>query len=162
MTNRLTESNSYTDSSSQASNTIVDNHKTICVSRAAWQALQEIKLIVFGKRSYSDAVVTIRQQLGPSESDFVNNLLKVSPLPSYLIDRAGLSRNSRKAGRSKTIVLSEDAWEILTSAKVSLGCKSLSETILYFYHAFHTLILSQIPSTGALTNSVRANGGYVS
>ena len=112
--------------------------------------------------SYSDAVLTIRKQLGSSESIFVDNLLKVSPLPSYLMDRAGLSRNSRKAGRSKTIVLSENAWAVLISAKTCLGCKSLSEAILYLYHAFHTLILSKVPSTGALTNSVLTNGGYIS
>ena len=38
MVNNLTNSDQHAGSSLDANNTIVDNHKTICVSRAAWQA----------------------------------------------------------------------------------------------------------------------------
>ncbi|KKM20289.1 hypothetical protein LCGC14_1646940, partial [marine sediment metagenome] len=78
--------------------------KSICISRSAWQVLQEFKLVFLGNRSYSDSIINVRYQLGYSENDFNENLEKISPLPSHLLEMASLSRNSRRSGRSKTVV----------------------------------------------------------
>ena len=115
-------------------NEISSDKKSICISRSAWQALQEFKLVLIGNRSYSESIISVKEQLGNSDKDFSKNLDQASPLPSYLLEKASLSRNSRKNGRSKTVVLSNNAWNILNTIKTKKNCKSYSEAILYLYH----------------------------
>ena len=127
--------------------------KSICISRSAWQVLQEFKLVLLGNRSYSDSIINVRNQLGYSEDDFIENLKKISPLPDHLLEMASLSRNSRRSGRSKTVVLSNDAWSILNDIKTIRCCKSYSEAILNLYHIFNTVFRSNL-SKNTLSNSI--------
>lgn len=126
--------------------------KSICISRSAWQALQEFKLVLIGNRSYSDSIVSVKEQLGQSEEEFENNLSNAPDLPAHLLERASLSRNSRRNGRSKTVVLSNTAWLILNLVKKIKQCKSYSEAILYLYHIFNNLYISNHNNT--LINSI--------
>ncbi|MHA1983054.1 MAG: hypothetical protein ACW967_01790 [Candidatus Hodarchaeales archaeon] len=143
----------FTSKELSYSDTTNTDKKSICISRSAWQALQEFKLVLIGNRSYSDSIISIRNQLGKSEDEFEKILNQVPPIPSYLLEKASLSRNSRRNGRSKTVVLSNYAWQILSSVKSSKQCRSYSEAILYLYHVFNEIYITN-QTSNTLTNSI--------